>query len=267
MNPPVSIAVHGASGRMGQAILRLALERPQVRVVAAIVKSGAAEERQPLRAQFGQSARDVVYSASLDSATAPDVLIDFSSASAFDDALAAAVSRKVAFVSGTTGLSPDQHTSIQRAGTTIPVLWSANFSIGVAVLTRLAREAARALRTWDCEIAEAHHRDKKDAPSGTALALGRAVADARGEDFEKVARFDRTATTGSRDSSSIGFAVVRGGDIVGEHSVIFAGDGERIELTHRAPDRDVFARGALDAAVWLAGRAPATYALSDILER
>jgi 4-hydroxy-tetrahydrodipicolinate reductase len=266
MNPPVSIAVHGASGRMGQAILRLAFERPQVRVVAAIVKAGAADDRQPLRARFGEAAPDVACSSSLDQAAVHDVLVDFSSADAFDGALAAAVSRGIAFASGTTGLSQDQRAAIRRAGTTIPVLWSANFSIGVAVLTRLAREAARALRGWDCEVAEAHHRHKKDAPSGTALALGRAVADARGEDFEKVARFDRTAATGAREPSAIGFAVVRGGDIVGEHSVIFAGEGERIELTHRASDRDVFARGALDAALWLAGRPPGTYALSDILD-
>jgi 4-hydroxy-tetrahydrodipicolinate reductase len=267
MNPPVSIAVHGASGRMGQAILRLAFEHEQVRIAAAIVKSGAADDGQPLRARFGEAARDVVYSSSFDKAAVHDVLVDFSSANAFDDALAAAVSRRIAFVSGTTGLSQDQHAAIRRAGATIPVLWSANFSIGVAVLTRLARDAARALRGWDCEIAEAHHRHKKDAPSGTALALGRAVADARGEDFEKVARFDRTAAAQARETSAIGFAVVRGGDIVGEHSVIFAGEGERIELTHRASDRDVFARGALDAALWLAGRPAGTYALSDILDR
>ena len=117
-------------------------------------------------------------------------------------------------------------------------------------------------RDWDCEIAEAHHRHKKDAPSGTALALGRAVADARGDDFERVARRENAANT-ARDASTIGFAVVRAGDIVGEHTVLFAGDGERIELTHRATDRDVFARGALRAARWIADATARAYALAD----
>ena len=267
MNPPVSIAVHGASGRMGRAILRIALERPQLRIVAAIVKSGASDAGKPLREDFGESAHDLVYSTSLDDAPASAVLVDFSAPQAFDDALAFAVSRHLAFVSGTTGLSHEQHAAIQSAGSVIPVLWSANFSIGVAVLTRLAREAARALSQWDCEIAEAHHRHKKDAPSGTALALGRAVADARGIDLESVARFDRHASNETREPSAIGFSAIRGGDIVGEHTVLFASEGERIELVHRATDRDVFARGALDAAAWLAGRSPGVYALSDLLAR
>jgi 4-hydroxy-tetrahydrodipicolinate reductase len=267
MNPPVSIAVHGASGRMGRAILRIALERPQLRIVAAIVKSGASEAGKPLRGDFGESAQELVYSTSLGDVGTPAVLVDFSNAHAFDDALAAAVSQHLAFVSGTTGLSKDQNAALERAGSTIPVLWSANFSIGVAVLTRLAREAARALSAWDCEIAEAHHRHKKDAPSGTALALGRAVAEVRGVDLENVARFDRHASNEAREPSAIGFSVVRGGDIVGEHTVLFASEGERIELIHRATDRDIFARGALDAAAWLAGRRPGVYTLSDLLAR
>jgi 4-hydroxy-tetrahydrodipicolinate reductase len=144
------------------------------------------------------------------------------------------------------------------------VLWSANFSIGVAVLERLVRDAALALSEWDCEIAEAHHRHKKDAPSGTALALGRAVADARGVDFERVAQRERGATS-THDASTIGFASVRAGDIVGEHTVLFAGEGERIELTHRATDRTIFARGALRAARWIAGQPAGLYALADVI--
>jgi 4-hydroxy-tetrahydrodipicolinate reductase len=260
MNRIVPIAVYGAGGRMGQAILRLASDEPRAEVVAALVKEGSAETGERLR----ETSDDLRYATSLDAAITPSVLIDFSFAGAFDEALALALARRIAFVSGTTGLSEPQHAALGDASKTIPVLWSANFSIGVAVLDRLVREAARALSEWDCEIAEAHHRHKKDAPSGTALALGRAVADARGVDFERVAQRERPAR-GARDASTIGFASVRAGDLVGEHTVLLAGEGERIELTHRATDRTIFARGALRAAVWIAGRPPGWYTLADVI--
>jgi len=143
----------------------------------------------------------------------------------------------------------------------IPVLWAANFSFGVAVLAHLVERAATLLPDWDCEIFEAHHRHKRDAPSGTALMLGRAVASARGRD-EDAASTDRS---GERRPGTTGYAVVRAGDIVGEHAVWFAGASERIELAHRAGDRDLFARGALVAAEWLARRAAGRYTISDVL--
>lgn len=260
MSRPVPIAVHGASGRMGQAVLRLAMRSEEAAVVAALVRSDSPLAGKPL----GIEAGDLRYATSLDPAAAPAVLIDFSAAPSFDDALAIATARRIAFVSGTTGLTPAQHTALEKAAATIPVLWSANFSLGVAVLARLARDAARALAQWDCEISEAHHRNKKDAPSGTALALGRTIAQARGEDFDRVAELDR-AKTPRRDASSIGFSVLRGGDIVGEHAVVFAGSGERIELVHRATDRDIFALGALRAAAWIAGRPAGLHSLADVL--
>jgi 4-hydroxy-tetrahydrodipicolinate reductase len=250
---PVPVAVHGAAGRMGREVVRLALADPRVAVVASIVRSGTGASH----------AGDTEYATSLDADVSPAVLIDFSAADAFDGALELARSRRIAFVSGTTGLSPKQHVALREAATTIPVLWSANFSLGVTVLARLAQEAARALATWDCEIAEAHHRNKKDAPSGTALALGRAVAEARGVDFDGVA--ERDCTKARDDAASIGFAVTRAGDIVGEHMVLFAGAGERIELVHRATDRGIFARGALEAAIWLAGQPPGFHELGDVL--
>ena len=265
MNPFVSIAVYGASGRMGQAILRLAVGDPRTSVVAAIVKAASGLRRQPLPGTLGADAGELEYSTSI-AAAAPAVLVDFSSAEAFDEALAIALARKIGFVSGTTGLAPGQRAAMENAAATIPVLWSANFSIGVAVLTRLARDAARMLRNWDCEIAEAHHRDKKDAPSGTALALGRAIADARGDYFDRVAQLERARQGAKRHGATIGFAVTRGGDIVGEHAVMFAGDGERIELVHRATDREIFARGALEAAIWLARQPAGMYAFADVLE-
>lgn len=255
---PVPIAIHGAGGRMGQALLQLASDDARVAIVAAIVKPGST--------LAGKRDRDGLdYATTLDAAVAPSVLIDFSFADAFDDALAIARARRIAFVSGTTGLSAQQHEALRDAARTIPVLWSANFSIGVAVLDRLVREAARALSDWDCEIAEAHHRHKKDAPSGTALALGRAVADARGVAFERVAQRERQATGAARETSTIGFASVRAGDIVGEHTVLFASDGERVELAHRATDRSIFARGALRAALWIAAQPAGSYTLSDMI--
>jgi 4-hydroxy-tetrahydrodipicolinate reductase len=257
MSSAVAIAVFGAAGRMGNRVVRMANHDPRFDLVAALVRGEeSAAERPRLHGFIGLST-------SLGEAR-PDVLIDFSVASAFDEALALAHSRGIAFVSGTTGLSQRQHDALRDAATTIPVLWSSNFSLGVAVLARLAREAARALASWDCEIAEAHHRDKKDAPSGTALSLGRAIADARGVAFDDVAERDRATTPRTR-AESIGFAVTRAGDIVGEHTVTFAGAGERIELTHRATDRAIFARGALEAALWLAHRPPGVWTLADVV--
>ena len=248
MNPVVPIAVHGAAGRMGQAVLRLALDDPRFDVVAAIVKAGSADAGKRVDEASGHGAGDLVYSTKLEASVAPKVLVDFSFADAFDGVLAIARARRIAFVSGTTGLSSQQQAALHDAATSIPVLWCANFSIGVAVLDRLVREAARALADWDCAITEAHHRQKKDAPSGTALALGRAVAEARGV-----------------DASTISFASVRAGDIVGEHTVLFAGDGERVELAHRATDRTIFARGALRAAQWIANQPAGLYTLGDVI--
>lgn len=265
MNPTVRIAVHGAAGRMGQAVLQLALAEPRVAVVAAIVKADSASIGRSVSGAGVCSANDVAYSTRLDASGAPSVLVDFSSADAFDDVLAIARERRIALVSGTTGLSPAQRAAMRDASATIPVLWSANFSIGVAVLDKLVREAARALADWDCEIAEAHHRHKKDAPSGTALALARTVAEARGVDFEHVVQRERDGANAMRGASSIGFAFVRAGDIVGEHTVIFAGEGERLELTHRATDRSIFARGALRAAMWIAGRPAGLHTLADVI--
>lgn len=260
------IAVHGASGRMGRAVLREALLRGDVAVAAALVGVHSDALGIPLARMLGADAPDLPCTATLDAGAHASVLVDFSLAGAFDDALALAQRRGLAFVSGTTGLSADQHAAMEQAATSIPVLWSANFSLGVAVLMRLSQDAARLLADWDCEIAEAHHRAKRDAPSGTALALGRAIASARGVAFDDVARMTRNGmATGTRASSEIGFSVTRAGDIVGEHDVVFATDGERLELAHRATDRAIFARGALAAARWLPTRPPGRYSLADML--
>lgn len=219
---------------MGSALLRLAPEMG-VRVVAAV-------SRRP--APVGP---DAVWLAPGRMAEAPafDVAIDFSLPEAFDPVLALCVDRGAPLVSGTTGLEPSQRAALERAASRLPIVWAANFSLGVAVLADLVERAARVLPAWDCDIVESHHVHKKDAPSGTALALG-----ARAEQGGAAPRY----------------ASLRAGDIVGEHTVQFAAAGERIELVHRATNRDVFARGSLHVATRLAGRAPALYAVADLLD-
>jgi len=261
MDTPIPVAVHGAAGRMGQAILAALRERGDMRLVAALVRSGRVGEAPASLPPIG-----VAYTENLSTGVAPAVLLDFSVAAAFDRALDMALQRRIAFVSGTTGLDARQRAALDHAAASIPVLWSANFSLGIAVLTRLVSEAARALPDWDCEIAEAHHARKQDAPSGTALALGREIAAARGVDFEAVAQPSRVERHTARVAGEIGFAVTRAADIVGEHTVLFASAGERIELTHRATDRGIFARGAVAAAGWIAGRPPGSYTLQDVVK-
>jgi len=236
MNPATRLLIHGASGRMGEALLRLCREDASHDVVGAVSR------------KVGQRVVDGVpqFAASeLPGVPAFDVAIDFSLAEAFDPILALCLSRGAALVSGTTGLDAAQRSAIQAASTRIPMLWASNFSLGVAVLAELVERAAQVLHGWDCDIVEAHHSQKKDAPSGTALTLGAVV--------EKAGAMPR-------------YASLRAGDIVGEHTVQFSGQGERIELIHRATNRDIFARGALHAATRLAGRAPGNYSLRDLLD-
>jgi len=266
MSDLVNIVVHGSAGRMGQAVIRCVLESTQARLTCALVKPGSGLADEPLDRIFGALSRNVDFSTSLDPDVAIDVLVDFSGPVAFDGALALALERRVAFVSGSTGLHDEQHTMLERAAQSIPVLWSANFSLGVAMLVRAVRRVAAALPDWDCDIVEFHHKRKEDAPSGTAMELGHAVAEGRGHALASHAVYARHGqVVGPRKPDEIGFAALRGGDVVGEHTVLFAADGERLELTHRAGNRDIFARGALAAAVWLAHREPGLYTLDQVL--
>lgn len=235
-NAPIRILIHGASGRMGQALLRLAGERSDVVVVAAVQRSQPAQRVVDGVAHFA--------AAELAGAPAFDVAIDFSLPEGFGLMLALCEQRGAALVSGTTGLEPEQRAALDAAARRIPVLWAANFSLGVAILSELVERAAAALPGWDCDIVESHHVHKKDAPSGTALALG---------------------ASAEHGGAQPRYASLRAGDIVGEHLVQFAAPGERIELIHRATNRDIFARGALHAASRLAGRAPGHYRLRDLL--
>lgn len=230
------IVIHGASGRMGQAIQRLAREDANIELVALVTRSDP--KSRVLDQVPCYSAKEI------DALPDFDVMIDFSLPEGFDAALASCLKKGRAFVSGTTGLSPAQRTSLAAASAEIPVLWASNFSLGVAVLESLVARAAGALKGWDCDIVEAHHTAKKDAPSGTALTLGEAAASAGAE---------------------VHYTSLRAGDIVGEHTVQFTGLGERIELVHRATHRDIFARGAVHAARWLSGRTPGQYKIADSL--
>ena len=262
---PVTLILHGAAGRMGQALLRAAPALRGVSIGAALVRPGSDLVDTSARAIAGPQAPDLDFQAALDPELRADALIDFSSPPAFDAALALALQRRIAFVSGTTGLSDTQHAALAHAAHTIPVLWASNFSLGIALMARFARMAAKALGDWDCEIIEMHHRRKADAPSGTAITLGKAVAQGRGCALDAQAVHGRQGLVGARPPGQIGFHAVRGGDVVGEHTVLFASDDERIELTHRASDRDVFARGALVAAQRLAHAPPRLYAMDDVI--
>ncbi len=254
-----TLAIAGAGGRMGQRLITLA-EQAGIRVTGAWVA--------PTSGLLGQAtpAAAIAYGRVGDAVPPPAVVIDFSTPSGFDAVLAWCRQAGVALVCGSTGLSDSQRTAMSEAASVIPVLWSANFSPGVAVLKRVAAEAARALKAWDLEILEAHHAGKRDAPSGTALALGEAVAQARGQLLAESAVAARQGLGQARTSGEIGFASIRAGDIVGEHTVFIAGPGERLELSHRATDRDIFARGALLAARWLVGKAPGRYDFEDVFE-
>lgn len=239
---PIRLGINGANGRMGRALQPLLHDDARFKLSACIGASGEWSNAPTL-----------------------DVVVDFSTPAGFDAALAHCVAHSVAFASGTTGLGDNQCRAVGEAARVIPVLCASNFSLGIAVLTRVLRESAAALPDWDLEILEAHHARKLDAPSGTALALGRAAAAARRQDFEVVAVRARDGQVGARPAGAIGFASIRAGDIVGEHTAILATAGERLELSHRATDRAIFARGALAAAAWLAGKPAGSYRLDDLM--
>jgi 4-hydroxy-tetrahydrodipicolinate reductase len=227
-----SIRLFGAGGRMGKAIAEEAARRGDVSV-------GGAD---------------------------PDALIDFSAPEALPGNLEAALSAARAIVIGTTGLDSVHHRLIDEAAVHIPVLQAANMSLGVNLLAHLVREAAARLGPeWDVEIVEMHHRHKVDAPSGTALLLGEAAAAGRGISLDAASERGRDGITGPRTPGSIGFASLRGGSVAGDHQLIFAAEGERLELGHRAESRAVFARGAIEAALWLIGKPPGRYRMADVL--
>lgn len=264
----IRTVIVGASGRMGTQMLRLLPDFPALKLVGAVAseRSAALGKGVPSHAGVGAVGGALSISASLPPLLADaDLVIDFSIASAAAAHVAACAGARVALLLGTSGLPPEIAAPLAAAAEVIPLLVAPNTSPGVTLLLELVRQAAQALPPgYDIEIVEAHHRDKADAPSGTALALGEAAAQARGVKLSEQAVHARHGQTGARRQGQIGFGVVRGGDVVGEHQVWFLGDGERLLLKHSATDRSVFARGALLAGQWLAGRTPGRYGMRDV---
>ena len=200
-------------------------------------------------------------------AAASDVVVEFTVAAVAQAHASILAESQAAWIFGTTGLSPDDEAAVTRAAQRIPVVFAANFSPGVTILLELAQRmgAAFPAESYDAEILEMHHRQKIDAPSGTAVAIGRAVAAGRGVDLAKVTESGRDGHTGARATGAIGFAALRGGQVVGEHTLLFASGSEHIALTHRAFDRRVFAAGAIRAAGWVQGRPPGLYSMADVM--
>jgi 4-hydroxy-tetrahydrodipicolinate reductase len=265
------IAILGAAGRMGRALARCLLggDVPGLQLAGALESPEHPQQGADVGELAGAGRCDVLITDDLLSAAEnADVAIDFSFHAATAEHAAALSGKGTAMVIGTTGLTDEEFQSIEEASIRIPIVLAPNMSVGVNLLFSLAEQAAAALRGkgYDIEIVERHHRLKKDAPSGTALGLGRAVARGLETNLDEVARHGREGITGERTDDEIGFHSVRGGDVVGDHTVIFATSGELIELSHRATTRDTFAIGALRAATWVAGRKAGLYSMKDVLK-
>jgi len=263
----LNIAIAGAGGRMGRMLLNAVAENE------ACTLSGALEhDASPL---LGQDAGLLVANdkigveVSKDRAVAfagANVIIDFTLPAATLDNMQAARDAGAAVVLGTTGHTAVQEEVILGFTSSVPLIWAANYSLGVNLLLNLVETAAAALpQTFDIDILEMHHNQKIDAPSGTALVLGKAAAQGRGQDFDAVKQLSREGDTGKRPVGEIGFATLRGGTVPGDHTVMFAGYDERIEISHHAGDRQIFARGAVQAAAWLGGKGPGLYTMKDVL--
>ncbi|WP_419572314.1 4-hydroxy-tetrahydrodipicolinate reductase [Rheinheimera sp.] len=261
-----SVGILGANGRMGRALVTVAKEQA-LPLAAATVRLGS--ELAGLDA--GELAGCGKTTVLLQQTTVAvmqqaDIWIDFTMPEAMLQHLELAVQAKKAMVIGVTGLSDSQYAQVQAAAKLIPIVWAPNMSVGVNLLLHLVQTAAKVMgNSADIEIIEAHHRFKKDAPSGTAMAIGHQIAKTLGRDLAEVAVYGREGITGERDQQTIGFATVRGGDIIGDHTALFADLGERLEITHKASSRTTFAQGAWRAALWLQNKQPGLYSMQQVL--
>lgn len=263
----VKIGISGLAGRMGRVLVAAIAQNPRTELAAAIERQGSR--------WIGVDAGDLAGIGTLGirliddpraAVASSDVLVDFTVPEATMANLAVCREEGKPIVIGTTGLDAAQRNELSRVAQVLPVVWAPNFSVGVNLTFKLIELAAQALgEDFDIEVIEAHHRQKVDAPSGTALRMGEILASALGRDFGSCAVYGRQGHTGERDRKTIGFATVRGGDIVGEHTVLYAGLGERLEITHRASSRMTFANGAVRAAVWLVGQKAGLYDMQDVL--
>lgn len=263
-----NIAITGASGRMGKVLIEAVNLDEVSRLSGALVRAGSSFADMDAGEIAAVGKLNVKATSDLrEVLPATDVLIDFTTPAATLDNLDACVKAGVAMVIGTTGFSADQLSVLEARAQKIPVVFAANYSTGITLAMRLLETAARVMGAdSDIEVIETHHRNKVDAPSGTALALGRVVADTLGRDLEDCALYGREGITGVRNRETIGFSTVRAGDVVGDHTVLFAAEGERLEITHKASSRMSFARGAVRAANWLANKPAGLYSMTDVLD-
>jgi 4-hydroxy-tetrahydrodipicolinate reductase len=262
----VRIAVFGAGGRVGKAIVRAVALTQEATLAAAIERPDFPYLAADATQLAGLLPSGVRLGEARPGQGAADVWIDFSAPAATVANVEAAAKAGAAMVIGTTGLTAADQEKIAAAAKHIPIVLAPNMSVGVNVLLKLVADAARLLgKSYDIEIVETHHRAKRDAPSGTALRLGEAAAEGSGRDFSAAARYARHGDIGPRTDTEIGLQALRGGDVVGDHTVFFLGQGDRIEITHRASSRDTFAQGAVRAALWLAGKPAGLFDMRDVL--
>ena len=261
------IVITGASGRMGQMLLRTVLASDKCRLVGAVERAGSPVVGQDVGVMLGgQLIGLAVTDDPLEAFARAQAVIDFTSPAATVEFAGLAAQARAVHVIGTTGMEAEHLSAIKAAARHAVIVRAGNMSLGVNLLVQLTKKVAQALDAdWDVEIIEAHHNRKVDAPSGTALMLGQAAADGRGVDLETARESGRDGITGARQPGAIGFSAIRGGDIVGEHDVLFAAAGERIVLRHIATDRTIFARGALKAALWGQTQTPGEYDMMDVL--
>jgi 4-hydroxy-tetrahydrodipicolinate reductase len=266
--PPISLGIAGAAGRMGRRLIAFAAEQPEAfKLVAAFDAPTSPELGKDSGTLAGVAANGVAIQATLPPPPGePQVVVDFTVAAATRNLVRQCIDRKIPMVVGTTGLTADDQVLIDLAAKTIPVLQATNTSLGVNLLLGVAAQVARQLgEAYDIEIVEAHHNQKKDAPSGTALSLAESICHATGRDMKRDLIHGRVGQDALRRKGTIGMHAVRMGDMVGEHTVYFSTAGERIELKHVATTRDTFARGALRAAAFIAGAKPGRYTMADVL--
>jgi 4-hydroxy-tetrahydrodipicolinate reductase len=263
----IKVAVTGAAGRMGGRIITAIKEAEGLQLAGATERAGHGLIGQDAGSVAGCGALGVRITDSLEQALAgADVLIDFTFPEVTLQNLAVCVRLGKGIVIGSTGFTPAQREEVKKAAATIPVVLAPNMSVGVNLCFKVLKDVAKTLGdAFDVEIVELHHNKKKDSPSGTAVRMGEVVAETLGRDYDQVANYHRQGMCGERTREEIGMQTVRGGDIVGEHTVYFIGMGERIEITHRAMSRDMFARGAVRAAGWLGGKNAGFYDMQDVL--
>ncbi|MEQ8806389.1 MAG: 4-hydroxy-tetrahydrodipicolinate reductase [Rhodospirillales bacterium] len=263
----MNIGIVGCGGRMGRMLIETVMATADATLAGGAEQPGSPFIGQDLGLLVGsETVGAVVMNDTRALFDASDVVIDFTVPAATAAHAALAFETATAMVIGTTGLTADQQTIVQGAAETAAIVQAGNMSLGVNLLVGLARQAAELLGPdYDIEVVEMHHKHKIDAPSGTALMLGKAAAEGRGLDHDEAAVMSREGHTGPRPDGAVGYATLRGGDVVGDHTVIFAGPSERIELTHRASSREIFARGAVRAAMWCDGRGPGLYSMRDVL--